>query len=237
MLAATERRLAAGAALAVLAGTVHFVAAYDHLAEGPEPSAFLAAVGIAQIAAGIALTRRPDKPLITALVVGSLALFALFAVAYSVGIPLGPHAGEPEHLGPIVAVSKVIELAMLWLVAPFLAIVNGQTTRRHAPRTVQPSGKQRWGHAPAVAVGAAALLAIIPVWPVAAQTGCGVMFRVDTVRNAMPAGVGACAGEKLHPHNETPLGAHHVGTAGAVNVEGTRGVVSSSINTSQRLPG
>jgi plastocyanin len=119
---ADRRRLAAGGALACLAGVVHYAAAYDHLAEGPAPAAFLALVGTAQLGAGMALARRPGPRLVAGVVAGSLALFALFSVAYSVGLPFGPHAGEPEHFGPIVAVSKLTELVLLWLIAPYLSM-------------------------------------------------------------------------------------------------------------------
>jgi plastocyanin len=118
---AARRRLAASGALSVLAGGIHYLAAVEHLAESLAPALFLAAAGTAQIAAGVLLARRPSRAVVGSSVLGTLGLFALFSAAYSFGLPFGPHPNEPEHFSPVVAVSKLTELAFLWLVAPFLS--------------------------------------------------------------------------------------------------------------------
>src|SRR5262249_140777 len=48
------------------------------------------------------------------------AVFALFGVAYTTGFPFGPQAGEPEELGPVVIISKLVELALLLALIPLV---------------------------------------------------------------------------------------------------------------------
>jgi len=44
---------------------------------------------------------------------GTLAVFLVFAIEYSVGLPFGPDPGVAEALGPLVVGSKVAELGLL----------------------------------------------------------------------------------------------------------------------------
>lgn len=103
------------AALAILAGLIHFYVAPEHFDEAVEFGAFMVVVGLVQIVAGILLLTRPSGAVILATVLGTLAVFGIFIVAYTVGLPLGPTPGQPEELRPSAVVSKLVELSLLAL--------------------------------------------------------------------------------------------------------------------------
>ena len=116
------------ALLAFLAGLIHFWVAPEHFAEGTPFGLFMVVVGTAQIAVGLLLLVRPSRALIVAAILLTVAVFGVFAVAYTVGVPGGGHTDTEEHgavhehqgggwqreeLGPAVVLSKVTELALL----------------------------------------------------------------------------------------------------------------------------
>jgi len=114
----TLRRLAAG--LSLVAGVVHLLVVPEHMAEAWEEGAFFLVVGVAQIAVGVQLSRRPTPALIFATIVGSLGMLALFIGAYTVGLPVGEHPWEPEGLGPMVVGCKLAELALVGVLVTLL---------------------------------------------------------------------------------------------------------------------
>ncbi len=126
LLSVRARSLAA--ALAVAAGIIHFDVAPEHFGEAFVFGLFMTVAGAAQVAAGLLLLLRPTRPIIALTVLGTAAVLAVFAVAYTVGLPFGPDAGEPETLGTAVVLSKLAEVALLLVLArPF---VGGQDTVR-----------------------------------------------------------------------------------------------------------
>jgi hypothetical protein len=103
--------------LAIVAGLIHFYVAPAHFDEAIEFGTFMVVVvvGLAQILAGVLLLVRPSRAVILATVLGTLAVFGIFLVAYTVGLPFGPTPGQPEELRPSAVVSKLVELGLLVL--------------------------------------------------------------------------------------------------------------------------
>jgi hypothetical protein len=62
----------------------------------------------------------------------------------------------------------------------------------------EKQGKKRSRYLPALAVGSAALMAVMPVVPAAAQTSCGFVFGFGALRAALPQVVGNCVWDEMH---------------------------------------
>ncbi len=102
------------AAAAVGAGIIHLRVTPAHFAESFLFGAFMLTVGLAQLLAAVWLLIRPSRPLVVAIILCTVPIFAVFAVAYTVGLPVGPDPGEPERLGTLVVLSKLVELVLLF---------------------------------------------------------------------------------------------------------------------------
>jgi hypothetical protein len=130
----TERRLEKVAAcLSGFAGIIHFAAGPGHLAEWWAYGLFFFAAAVAQ--AGYALvvwTRGIELAggwdavrgrVYLAGIAMTLGIIAIWVVSRTVGVPFGPEAFEAEGIGVLDAASKVVEaalvlvLARLWLSA------------------------------------------------------------------------------------------------------------------------
>lgn len=107
----------AAAALAMAAGFIHLAVTPEHFEEAVSFGLFMLIVGVAQLLVGLLLVIHPSRPLIFAALLGTAAVFGVFAIAYTVGLPLGPHPGEAEEMGPAVILSKGIELGLLLILA------------------------------------------------------------------------------------------------------------------------
>jgi uncharacterized membrane protein HdeD (DUF308 family) len=105
--------LRAAAGLSLLAGLIHFAVAPEHFAEAFDEGAFMVIAGVAQVVTAFLLLRRPSTALIMLIVAGTMALFVLFGLAYTIGLPVGPHPWQPEPLGSMVVFSKATELLLL----------------------------------------------------------------------------------------------------------------------------
>ncbi|HEY7066530.1 MAG TPA: hypothetical protein VII06_33970 [Chloroflexota bacterium] len=113
--------------LVIAAGLIHLGVMPEHFREGIAFGAFMLLVGAAQVTVGLLLLVRPNRPLIIATMFGTALVFAVFAVAYSTGLPFGPHPGKPEEPDLIVTVSKAVE-GLLFVVLVLMA------RARHPPR-------------------------------------------------------------------------------------------------------
>jgi hypothetical protein len=127
--------LAAGLTLAT--GLLHFQVAPHHFEEAFVFGLFMVAVGAAQVAAGLLLLARPSRALLSGLWLGTVLLLGLYAAAHTIGVPLGPHPWQPEHVHPVDLVSKGAELALL----PVLAWLFGarQWVKGYPLRSLVPS--------------------------------------------------------------------------------------------------
>ena len=85
-------------ALAVAGGT-HIAALGTHLQESTAAAGFFGIAATLQIAAALAVLRGVSPRLRAAVVVGNLALIALWAWSRTTGLQVGPDAGPPEVVG------------------------------------------------------------------------------------------------------------------------------------------
>jgi hypothetical protein len=117
----------AAAWLSLVAGGVHAMAGPEHFAEWWGYGLFFIAAAAAQVAYGLLLLTQGIEGwggwaavrgrVYAVGIVGNLAIVALWIVTRTVGIPAGPAAGEVEAVGVLDAASKVVEGALLIVLA------------------------------------------------------------------------------------------------------------------------
>ena len=126
----------AAAALAVAAGA-HLAAFPGHRSEGVPAGGFFLAVAVLQLAAAMTILPGAGRRIRAAMIVGNVALIALWAWSRTAGVPVGPHPGNAEAVGPLdltaVAAQLLAVVAVLFvprnrpyasLVQPRLALVG-----------------------------------------------------------------------------------------------------------------
>src|SRR5438132_857350 len=111
----------AAAVLTVGAGVIHFAFAPDHIAEYLPFGIAFYAMGVAQVAGGLAVAIfRRSRPLFLAVVVGSLGICALWLVTRTVGLPIGAELWHPEKVGVADTVCVAFQLATAGLLGSIL---------------------------------------------------------------------------------------------------------------------
>lgn len=112
--AASKSWLHAAAGLSVLAGLLHLLVMPEHFDEWIGYGLFFFVVALAQLLYAVLLLRRPSsRTVLVTGIVGNALVIGLWAVTRTIGIPLGPEAGEVETVGMVDTVSKVAELALI----------------------------------------------------------------------------------------------------------------------------
>lgn len=110
------------ASLLVVAAAGHALAVPHHADPGHGGVLYgvaFAAVAVAQLAVAAAMLRWPaEKWLRQLAIVSSLLLTALWAVSRTRGLPLGSHAGIPEAVGILDALTVASQLGVVGLLAP-----------------------------------------------------------------------------------------------------------------------
>lgn len=116
------------AALSVGAASVHLGVCPEHFREGLLYGAFFAGASTAQFAwSALALTRRRLPWLAAAGLCGNASLVMLWAVTRTLGIPLGPGAGEVERVGLLDILATACELGVM-----AMCVVAILARRRHS---------------------------------------------------------------------------------------------------------
>jgi hypothetical protein len=96
----TSRALANAAALLILgAAAIHFAVVPEHLEEYLPFGLFFIVVGTVQVAIAAAVILRPSRRLFLAGLASSVGLAGLWLLSRTVGLPIGPHPGQPEDIG------------------------------------------------------------------------------------------------------------------------------------------
>jgi hypothetical protein len=113
----TRRSLAACVALAWVSAATHVVAAVEHLEEYVPFAIAFAVLTVLQIGWGARAWARPTSRLLLAGAAGSLAVTAVWALSRTVGLPIGPEAGQAEAVGALDLVATATELALVAVVA------------------------------------------------------------------------------------------------------------------------
>ncbi|MEP6817632.1 MAG: hypothetical protein ABI873_19010 [Marmoricola sp.] len=123
----TRRRLLL-AALSVAAGLAHFWVFPEHRAEWWGYGLFFLTAGLAQILFASLLLRshRPAR-LVIAGIAGNLTILATYVISRTVGVPVGPHAHDPEQVGRLDFITTLDEII---LVAALASTLSGATRRR-----------------------------------------------------------------------------------------------------------
>ena len=132
------------AVLAIAAGLIHAVAAVTHFGEYWLFGSFFAVLAVAQVAWGALVYRGAERSLLVVGAWASAGVALLWLVTRTVGLPIGPHAGHPQTVGPLDALATLDELAIVLLV---LALVRWPSLRPRASRCAPgPTGWRvpRW---------------------------------------------------------------------------------------------
>src|SRR5579864_8274113 len=135
----TPAALWASAVLLLAAGALHFAVAPEHFGETWQFGWFMVIVGLAQVLNAVLLVLAPGRPVLLATVAGNLAIVAIFAWAYSLGLPLGPDAGTPETLTPLGLACTLAEAAAA-LAAVELLLRSSAQGEREVMRAGRASG-------------------------------------------------------------------------------------------------
>jgi hypothetical protein len=120
-LRSTSRALVNVAAFLILgAAVIHFAVVPEHLEEYLPFGLFFIVVGTVQAAIAAAVILHPSRRLFLAALASSVGLAGLWLLSRTVGLPIGPHPGQPEDIGipdlPCTALEAVSALVLLVLV-------------------------------------------------------------------------------------------------------------------------
>ncbi len=103
------------------AGVIHLVMIPSHIGESWAEGIAFAAVGWAQIAAGLVLLLgRGSRRLYAAVILGSIAVVALWVWSRTVGLPFGAHAGVVESIGLVDQICAALELGAVLVAGALL---------------------------------------------------------------------------------------------------------------------
>ena len=103
--------LAAG--LSGVAALIHVAVCPEHFREGLVYGVFFAVSAGCQLGWSMLVAGRYSHWLATAGLMGNAAIVMLWAVTRTVGIPLGPEAGEVEHVGVLDLVCAGCEIGVV----------------------------------------------------------------------------------------------------------------------------
>jgi hypothetical protein len=109
---------AAGASVA--SGAVHLAVIREHFAEAALYGWFFLVLTLLQAGWAVAVVVRPSRIVLTAGAVASLGVVMLWLATRTVGIPLGPAAGETEAFGGLDIAASALELAVALCAATVL---------------------------------------------------------------------------------------------------------------------
>jgi hypothetical protein len=131
-----NERSSAAIALAVLslgAAALHFAFAPGHFDESTAHGAFFIAIGWAQLVTAVLLLSNPSRKVVLQILVLNAAVVGVWLLSRTVGVPIGPEAGEPEPVGLPDALATLFEvvlvLAMGWRLLDARANVSPRAAR------------------------------------------------------------------------------------------------------------
>lgn len=105
--------LASLAALSIGAAVIHCVVVSEHWKEHWSYGAFFCASAIAQFAWAIWILVAPSRQILLLGAVGNAAIVAMWVVSRTVGVPLGPEAGEREAVAFADVVATAFEVVLV----------------------------------------------------------------------------------------------------------------------------
>jgi hypothetical protein len=138
--ARSEPAALVAAALSLLAGAIHLIAAPEHLDAWWGYGAFFLGAFVAQSAFAVAVLRRPSQLLASIGIWGNVAIVWLYVLTRTSGVPLGPghaaqgghgHAGEGgKHVETVGALDMTATAAEVGTVFALVALLGLDTRRR-----------------------------------------------------------------------------------------------------------
>jgi hypothetical protein len=130
------------AAFSAVAALIHGLVAPEHFHEARIYGTFFAVSTVGQLAWSVLAVTRNDKWLPAVGLVGNAACVLLWAVTRSIGIPLGPEAGEVEAVGVLDVLCATAEIGVVALCAMAIGqhVHPWRTQRRNGCATPSSSG-------------------------------------------------------------------------------------------------
>jgi hypothetical protein len=113
------------AALSIVAGSIHAVAAPSHFAETWTHGAFFAGLAAFQLAWGVRIYSDPSSRGLRLGIGVSVAVIAVWIVSRTVGVPFGPEPWHPESVGALGVAATATE-AMIALLSQALLASSGR---------------------------------------------------------------------------------------------------------------
>jgi hypothetical protein len=104
--------LAGAAGAAVLSAAVHLSVTGEHFGESALYGGFFLVLAAAQLAWGVRLLLRPSRAWLSAGAAASVLVALLWLATRTIGMPVGPAAGEIEDVGVLDVVASVAEVAV-----------------------------------------------------------------------------------------------------------------------------
>jgi hypothetical protein len=127
--------LRAVVALSLLgAAVIHAVQTPSHVEEWWAAGIAFVTLAVAQAALGVAVLAVSDRRLYAAAVVVSVATIVLWVGSRTIGLPIGPEAGEPEPVGRADLAATLLEVATVLAAAPLARTDSGAPAWRWASR-------------------------------------------------------------------------------------------------------
>lgn len=105
--------LAACGLLSAAAGAIHGRVVLDHFNEGVLIAGFFVGAAVLQVWWALLVMRRPTRRLLVAGVALSMLLIGTWIVSRTVGVPVGPDAGDPEVVGTVDVLASLYELGII----------------------------------------------------------------------------------------------------------------------------
>jgi hypothetical protein len=101
------------AAFSLGAAAVHLVVCPEHFKEATIYGLFFAIAASCQAGWAVLALWRPRRWLLAAALVGNSAIVGLWAITRTVGVPLGPGAGETETVGALDIIATACEIGLI----------------------------------------------------------------------------------------------------------------------------
>lgn len=131
-------RLHAAAALSLLAAVVHGTVAPQHYHEWWVYGVFFLALSSLQAAFAVAILNRPSRPLCLAGIAVNAAVAGIYVVSRTAGVPIGPHAGHVETVGPLDLACTAAEVGLVVVLLGALLRASSLKRPRLRLRTLAP---------------------------------------------------------------------------------------------------
>jgi len=116
------------AMLTLGAAAIHFSVAPDHLEEFAPFGILFILVGAVQLALAALVVLLPGRRVFATAMAVAAACLLLWGVSRTLGLPVGPHPGQPEPLGLADALTSAFEVLSVLL---FVVLLSSSPPRSH----------------------------------------------------------------------------------------------------------